>query len=91
MTTLFSITVITGSSDGIGKRYAYELASRGINVVLISRTESKLVQIAADIKAKYSVETKWIAADFSAGETVYDHISRQLQGIQVGILGVCDY
>ncbi|XP_037930325.1 hydroxysteroid dehydrogenase-like protein 1, partial [Teleopsis dalmanni] len=34
--------VVTGSTDGIGKYYARELARKGFNVVLISRTESKL-------------------------------------------------
>lgn len=45
----FDTTVITGATDGIGKQYALELASRGINIVLISRTESRLVQVAAEI------------------------------------------
>lgn len=41
--------VITGSTDGIGRQYAFELASRGINIILISRTESKLVKVANEI------------------------------------------
>lgn len=42
-------TVVTGSTDGIGKQYARELASNGMNIVLISRTESKLDQVAKEI------------------------------------------
>lgn len=41
--------VVTGSTDGIGKEYAKELAKRGINIVLISRTESRLIQTASEI------------------------------------------
>lgn len=41
--------VVTGSTDGIGRAYALELAKRGLNVVLISRTQDKLAKIAAQI------------------------------------------
>lgn len=41
--------VVTGSTDGIGRAYAMELAKRGLNVVLISRTQDKLAKIAAQI------------------------------------------
>jgi short-subunit dehydrogenase len=41
--------VITGSTDGIGKQYALELANQGMNIVLISRTEKKLVEVAKEI------------------------------------------
>lgn len=78
--------VITGSTDGIGRRYAIEYAKQGINIVLISRTESKLIQVAKEIETKYSVRTKYIVADFGNGESVYPHIERELDGIPVGIL-----
>lgn len=43
--------MITGATDGIGKEYAKELAKRGINVVLISRSESRLIETANEIGA----------------------------------------
>lgn len=42
-------TVVTGSTDGIGREYAKQLAHRGINIVLISRTKSKLIEVANEI------------------------------------------
>lgn len=42
-------TVITGSTDGIGKEYALQLAERGFNIVLISRSKTRLVQVASEI------------------------------------------
>lgn len=45
----WSYTVITGSTDGIGREYAKQLANRGINIVLISRTKSKLIEVANEI------------------------------------------
>jgi len=41
--------VVTGSTDGIGKLYAFELARRGINIVLISRSADKLKGVAEEI------------------------------------------
>lgn len=42
-------TVVTGSTDGIGKEYAKELAKRGMNVVFVSRTLDKLKKVSAEI------------------------------------------
>lgn len=44
--------VITGSSDGIGKEYSLQLAQRGLNIVLVARNESKLIQVAREIGKK---------------------------------------
>uniref|UniRef100_A0A5F9D885 Very-long-chain 3-oxoacyl-CoA reductase n=1 Tax=Oryctolagus cuniculus TaxID=9986 RepID=A0A5F9D885_RABIT len=41
--------VVTGSTDGIGKSYAEQLAKRGMNVVLISRSQDKLNQVSNEI------------------------------------------
>jgi short-subunit dehydrogenase len=37
----------------------------GFNIVLISRTESKLLEAAAEIKSIANVETRIIVADFT--------------------------
>ena len=49
MLVLYVFQVVTGSTDGIGKLYAFELARRGINVVLISRSAAKLKGVAEEI------------------------------------------
>lgn len=41
------------------------MAKKGLNIVLVSRTESKLVALAEEISAKYKVETKYLAFDAS--------------------------
>lgn len=45
--------MITGSTDGIGKEYALELAQKGFNVVLISRSSAKLVKVANEIGERH--------------------------------------
>jgi 17beta-estradiol 17-dehydrogenase / very-long-chain 3-oxoacyl-CoA reductase len=35
--------VVTGATDGIGLEFCKQLAKRGFNIVMISRTQEKLV------------------------------------------------
>ncbi|ESO82370.1 hypothetical protein LOTGIDRAFT_134665, partial [Lottia gigantea] len=78
-------SVVTGCTDGIGKAYAEQIAKKGINVVLISRTQSKLDELATEIESKYKVETKTIAVDFSRTD-IYDKIRVGLTGLDIGTL-----
>lgn len=41
--------IVTGATDGIGKAYAFELAERGLDVVLVSRTQAKLDAVQREI------------------------------------------
>jgi len=60
---------VTGASDGIGKEYALQLAAKGFNIVLVSRTKSKLDQLGSEIETKYnSIKTKTLAMDFSLNQ-----------------------
>ncbi|XP_064098048.1 inactive hydroxysteroid dehydrogenase-like protein 1 [Macrobrachium nipponense] len=78
--------VVTGSTDGIGKAYAHELAESGLNIVLISRTLVKLDEVAQEIRVKHNVEVEVIQADFSNGRMIYDHIADKVSKKDVGIL-----
>lgn len=78
--------VITGSTDGIGKSYAKELAKRGMNVLLISRTKEKLERVAKEIGDEFNIETEIIQADFSDGLPIYENISTHLKNKEIGIL-----
>uniref|UniRef100_T1JGX0 Uncharacterized protein n=1 Tax=Strigamia maritima TaxID=126957 RepID=T1JGX0_STRMM len=84
--TYGSWAVITGSTDGIGKEYARELARRKMNVILISRNEEKLEKIAHEIENEFKVETLVIQADFSNGKEIYPLIARNLIDKEIGIL-----
>lgn len=57
--------VVTGATDGIGRAMAKELARKGLNVLLISRTAEKLDATAQEIVAKYpKIETKTLVLNF---------------------------
>ena len=45
--------LVTGSTDGIGKAYSIALAKCNMNIVLVSRTQSKLDLTASEISEKY--------------------------------------
>ncbi|KAG0649234.1 3-ketoacyl-reductase [Hyphodiscus hymeniophilus] len=82
--------VVTGASDGIGKEYAIQLAQKGFNLVLISRTASKLSTLASEIEHKYagsSIQTKVLPMDFSQNKDEdYARLKALVDGLDVGIL-----
>ncbi|KAH1181192.1 hypothetical protein KIL84_002126 [Mauremys mutica] len=78
--------VVTGATSGIGRAYAHELAKRGLNVVLISRSLQKLKQVAAEIEEQHGRSTRVIEADFTQGSEIYESIQTALQGLEIGIL-----
>jgi len=85
---LGSWAVVTGATDGIGLALAKEIAKKGVNVVLVSRSEDKLKAAAAEIAQKSpSVKTKTIAFDFSKGSAAeYARLGEQLKGLEIGLL-----
>ena len=77
--------VVTGATDGIGKAYSEQLAKRGMNVVLVSRTLKKLEDSATELRDKYKIETKVIAVDFSSAG-IYDILTSELADLEIGVL-----
>uniref|UniRef100_A0A914DU50 Oxidoreductase, short chain dehydrogenase/reductase family protein n=1 Tax=Acrobeloides nanus TaxID=290746 RepID=A0A914DU50_9BILA len=81
--------VVTGSTDGIGKAYALNLANRGFNIVLVSRTQSRLDDVKKEILRKSpNVEIRTIKFDFTNAnlEDYKEVIVQQLNGLDVGML-----
>lgn len=79
--------VVTGASDGLGKEYALQLAKRGFNVLLVSRTQAKLEALAQDIKTQYGVQARFLALDFSAdSEENYAAIAQAVADLPVTVL-----
>ncbi|KAA0724357.1 Very-long-chain 3-oxoacyl-CoA reductase-A [Triplophysa tibetana] len=77
--------VVTGATDGIGKSYAEELARRGFSMMLISRSQEKLDDVAKSLESTYNVETKTIAVDFGHND-IYPKIEKGLSGLEIGVL-----
>ncbi|KAF1386491.1 hypothetical protein PFLUV_G00095400 [Perca fluviatilis] len=77
--------VVTGATDGIGKSYAEELARRGFAMMLISRSQDKLDDVAKSLKDQFKVETRTIAVDFGKMD-IYKKIEAGLAGLEIGVL-----
>nr|XP_020865398.1 very-long-chain 3-oxoacyl-CoA reductase [Phascolarctos cinereus] len=77
--------VVTGSTDGIGKSYAEEVSLHGMKIVLISRSQERLKEVANEIREKFQVETKTIAVDFGSLD-IYEKIQADLAGLRIGVL-----
>jgi 17beta-estradiol 17-dehydrogenase / very-long-chain 3-oxoacyl-CoA reductase len=86
---LGSWAVITGSSDGIGRAFAEQLAKRGFNLVLIARNKAKLEKVASEIsQLNKSIAVRFVVADFnkSAEPGFFDEIYEQIKELNVSIL-----
>lgn len=78
-------TLVTGSSAGIGKAYAYELASHGFNVALHGRSDAKLGNVREELAAAFpNCSFKTIVAD--ASQCATDGIVSALQGLNLTVL-----
>jgi len=87
--------VVTGSTDGIGKAYAKQMAAKGLNIVLISRSPTKLQDTKSEIeKLQPSIHVKTIAIDFTGDAAIYREMAAQLADLDIGVLvnnvGMCD-
>ncbi|MBA3947947.1 MAG: SDR family oxidoreductase [Herpetosiphonaceae bacterium] len=72
--------LVTGASSGIGASFAQALAQRGMNLVLVARSEDKMRKLADELKLAHGVEVVVIGADLSqtgSAKTVYEATQRQ--------------
>jgi 17beta-estradiol 17-dehydrogenase / very-long-chain 3-oxoacyl-CoA reductase len=69
---------LQGATDGIGKAVAFELAKQGLNLLLVSRTASKLQETKEEIKQKHpSVEIKMVAPALAVLSPPLQHFPRR--------------
>ena len=76
-------------TDGIGKAYAMALAKKGLSVVLISRTESKLQEVKKEIEAKNykGVAVSYVVCDYSKfDKAAQDKVAKAIKDLEVGVL-----
>ncbi|XP_057529026.1 very-long-chain 3-oxoacyl-CoA reductase 1-like [Amaranthus tricolor] len=89
LTNYGSWALVTGSTDGIGKSLCFELASKGLSLILVGRNPQKLQITSNEIRAKYEkIKIKSIIIDFEkiSGEEIEAKINREIEDMDVGIL-----
>src|SRR5712692_4134030 len=61
-------TLITGASSGIGEAFARKLAARGHNLLLVSRSEDKLITLCNELGRINSIRAQYVAMDLSQAD-----------------------
>ncbi len=79
--------LVTGASSGIGREIACKLAGEGLNVLLVSRSEAKLQDLAARIGDDYQVRATAVPMDLrKAGCGDALHNWTESNGVVVDVL-----
>lgn len=90
--------LVTGASTGIGRQYAEQLAALGYNLIVVSRTESLLEELAAELREKYGVQVVVHVKDLatmSAAEELFAWTEQEKLKVDVlinnaGMFSFCD-
>ncbi|KVH88927.1 very-long-chain 3-oxoacyl-CoA reductase 1-like [Cynara cardunculus var. scolymus] len=91
LTNYGSWAVITGATAGIGKAFAFQLAQKGLHLILVSRNLAKLRVVSDEIMSVHpTTKIKIFAVDFS-GENVVAGVKEMKEvidgeGLDVGVL-----
>lgn len=88
--------LITGASSGIGAAFARALAAKGMNLILVARSQEKLYRLAEILMQQHTVHVEVVVADLrqeDAAQMVYDTVQRQQRSIDLLInnAGVATY
>jgi len=81
--------LVAGGSDGLGAAFAYALARRGMNLVLMARERERLENTAKEIREKYSVDVTAVVsdlADFENAKSLLSAVLSEDQKISIGLL-----
>ncbi len=71
--------MVGGSTQGIGKATAFELASLGSHVTLIARNENDLKKVVEELNNQYPADHDYIVADFSQPQLVKGLVQNHIE------------
>lgn len=80
-------TLITGASSGIGEAFARSLAARGHNLLLVARSEDKLMRLCSELGRSNSIHCQYVALDLSEPESpakLFDET--KTRGLEIDLL-----
>ncbi|MGB9613908.1 MAG: SDR family NAD(P)-dependent oxidoreductase [Fervidobacterium sp.] len=75
--------LVTGASSGIGKEFALQLASKGLDVVIVGRNGEALTKVADEIHKISSSSVVIIQADLTKE---FDHVLENLSHFKIDLL-----
>src|SRR5712671_6480669 len=77
--------LITGASSGIGKEFARQIAASGINVVLVARRETALIEVGRNIAKDFKVQYRVIVMDLSQ-EGFIPKLAEHTKDLDIGLV-----
>lgn len=80
--------LILGASEGVGSAFAEALAAEGLSVVLVSRRQPVLDELAEGLHRKYDVDARALAMDLSTPD-VMDFLIDSVADIDIGFVVNC--
>lgn len=78
--------IVCGSTQGIGKATAMELASMGATIILIARNEEKLKAVQAELPTTENQNHEYLVADFSKADELKSKLDQFLPGKNIHVL-----
>ncbi|WP_419908660.1 SDR family NAD(P)-dependent oxidoreductase [Candidatus Poriferisodalis sp.] len=77
--------MVAGASEGLGAAFARELATRGMNLVLVARRGGVLAEVADDLTDAYGIEVRCVVADL-ADPAFVEQLASAASGLDVGVV-----
>src|SRR5260370_14596677 len=77
--------LVTGASSGIGAEFARQIAASGINVVLVARRETKLIEVGRSIAKDFKVQYRVIVMDLSQ-EGFIPKLAEHTKDLDIGLV-----
>ncbi|CAN6164208.1 unnamed protein product [Urochloa humidicola] len=86
-----SWAIVTGPTSGLGRSMAMELASRGLNLILLDLDADNLQETSDAIKSLHPVKVKSVVLDLSLvatpqGDEAMRRLKEAMEGLDVGLL-----
>ena len=86
ITTMKQYALITGASQGLGKSFAYELASRKISTILVSLPNENLESLNQEIIETYGVDSHYFEMDLTVKEELLSFAKEINESFEVFML-----
>lgn len=80
-----SWALVTGASSGLGVEYAFQIAEKGLNLVLVARRDNKMQELAERIRYKHHVKVNVISLDLSK-EGFFEELNEKIKGLDIGLV-----
>ena len=80
--------LILGASEGVGSAFVEALAAQGLNIVLVSRRQSTMEDVAASVGNQFGVDTRVLALDLFVADAMQT-LEAATADIEIGFVVSC--